>query len=114
MQMAHDRQGDVRIVRLSGRLDSVAALSAEIGFDAALGDMRPRIVLDLTRLDYISSAGLRMLLVIAKRIEQKQGGIALFGLLPDVREIFSVSGFDTIFAILPDSTAAIEAVRRIQ
>lgn len=114
MEIAHQQQDDVRIVKLAGRLDSAAALSLETGFAAALSDVPPRIAVDMSRLDYISSAGLRVLLVIAKKVQQAQGGVALCGLTPGVREVFSVSGFDTIFAILPDAAAAIAAVRRTQ
>jgi len=65
----------------------------------------------MSRLEYISSAGLRVLLVMAKKVQQAKGKVALFGLSPNVREVFSVSGFDTIFSIQPDSAAALAAVR---
>jgi anti-anti-sigma factor len=111
MEFAQEQAGDVVIVRLAGRLDSGAARSAEDGFNAALAGGTPRLAVDMTKLDYISSAGLRVLLVVAKKVQQAKGKVALFGLSPNVREVFSVSGFDTIFAIQPDSAAALAAVR---
>jgi anti-anti-sigma regulatory factor len=48
---------------------------------------------------------------MAKKVQQAKGKVALFGLSPNVREVFSVSGFDTIFSIQPDSAAALAAVR---
>jgi anti-anti-sigma factor len=111
MEFAQEQAGDVVIVRLTGRLDSGAAKSAEDGFNAALSGGTPHLAVDLTKLDYISSAGLRVLLVVAKKVQQAKGKVALFGLSPNVREVFSVSGFDTIFSIQPDSAAALAAVR---
>src|SRR6266542_2680092 len=69
------------------------------------------LAVDMSGLDYISSAGLRVLLVMAKKVQQAKGKVALFGLVPNVREVFSVSGFDTIFSIQPDSATAVAAVR---
>jgi len=111
MEFAQEQAGDVVIVRLAGRLDSGAARSAEDGFNALLTGYSPHLAVDMTKLDYISSAGLRVLLVVAKKVQQAKGKVALFGLSPNVREVFSVSGFDTIFAIQPDSAAALAAVR---
>jgi anti-anti-sigma factor len=111
MEFAQEQAGDVVIVRLAGRLDSGAARSAEDGFNGALTADSPHLAVDMTKLDYISSAGLRVLLVMAKKVQQAKGKVALFGLSPNVREVFSVSGFDTIFSIQPDSAAALAAVR---
>ena len=111
MEFAEEPAGDVTIVRLVGRLDSSAAPSAEERFARLLGGRTPHLALDLTGLDYISSAGLRVLLVVAKKVQQAAGRIVLFGLVPNVREVFAVSGFDKIFAIEGDAAAAIAAAR---
>lgn len=109
--MAREQDGEVAIVRLTGRFDSSAAAAAETGLNAALGDGAPHLAVDMTGLDYISSAGLRVLLVLAKKVQQAKGKVVLYGLRPNVREVFSVSGFDTIFSIQPDAAAALAAVR---
>jgi anti-anti-sigma factor len=111
MEIAREWDGDVVIARLGGRLDSSAAPDAEEGLLVALGGVPPRVAIDMTGLSYISSAGLRVLLVIAKKVQQQQGKVALFGLAPNVREVFTVSGFDTIFLIAADRAAALAAVR---
>jgi anti-anti-sigma factor len=111
MEFTQEQAGDVVIVKLAGRLDSGAARSAEDGFNTVLAGGTPRLAVDMSGLDYISSAGLRVLLVMAKKVQQAKGKVALFGLVPNVREVFSVSGFDTIFSIQPDSAAAVAAVR---
>jgi anti-anti-sigma factor len=111
MDISRARDGEVMIVRLSGRLDSSAAAAAEEGLLVALGGVPPRVAIDMTGLAYISSAGLRVLLVVAKKVQQQHGKVALFGLAPNVREVFTISGFDTIFAIAADTAAALAAVR---
>ena len=111
MEFAQQQSGDVLVVRLTGRLDSSAAPGAEQDFAGVLGDGAPHIAIDLSDLEYISSAGLRVLLIVAKKVQQAHGKIALCGLTPNVREIFAISGFDAIFSIQPDAAAAIAAVR---
>jgi anti-anti-sigma factor len=111
MEFAQEAAGDVTIVKLAGRLDSGAAQSAEDNFTRVLGAGMPRLVVDLSGLEYISSAGLRVLLVAAKKVQQAKGKMVLFGLVPNVREVFAVSGFDKIFAIQADADTAVAAVR---
>ena len=111
MEFAQEQSGDVMIVKLAGRLDSSAAQPAEENLTRALAGGAPHLAIDMSALQYISSAGLRVLLVVAKKVQQAKGKMVLFGLLPNVREVFSVSGFDKIFAIQSDADAAIAAVR---
>jgi anti-anti-sigma factor len=111
MEFAQEQAGEVAIVKLAGRLDSSAAQPAEESFAKMLGSGTPHLAVDLSRLDYISSAGLRVLLVVAKKVQLADGKMVLFGLLPNVREVFAVSGFDKIFAIQSDTAAAVAAVR---
>jgi anti-sigma B factor antagonist len=111
MEISQQRDGEVVIVRLSGRLDSSAAPDAEERLSTALSGVPPRVAIDMSDLAYISSAGLRVLLVLAKKVQQQKGKVALGGLSANVREVFTVSGFDTIFPIEADAAAAIAAVR---
>lgn len=114
MEIAQERDGDVVILKLSGRLDSGTARAVEDSFAAAHADPGAgpaRIVADLTALSYISSAGLRVLLLSAKRVKHAGGKLALFGLNASVREVFTISGFDQIFAIEPGRSAAIARVK---
>lgn len=111
MEFAQEQAGEVLIVRLAGRLDSSAAPNAEQTFAGVLLGGTPHLAIDLSNLEYISSAGLRVLLIVAKKVQQAQGKVALCGLTPNVREIFAISGFDAIFSIQADAAAAVAAVR---
>ena len=111
MEFAQERAGDIAIVTLSGRLDSSTAQPTEENLIDVLSGGARHLAIDLSKLEYISSAGLRLLLVIAKKVQQTKGKIVLFGLVSNVHEVFSISGFDKIFAIHSDQSTALAAVR---
>ena len=98
------------IHRLSGRLDTASSPAAEQAILQALRPEQSRIVLDMRNVDYVSSAGLRVVLLAAKQAKSAQGALALFGMQPGVREVFDISGFSRILSILPGEAEAIAQV----
>jgi anti-anti-sigma factor len=111
MEFAQEEAGGVTIARLAGRLDSGAAQPAEEAFTRLLAGGAAHLAIDLSKLAYISSAGLRVLLVVAKKVQQANGKLVLFGLVDNVREVFAISGFDKIFAIRAGAAEAVAAAR---
>jgi anti-anti-sigma factor len=111
MEIVIEHLESIALVRIKGRFYSSDTKSAEDGLAAALGIGVPHLAVDMTDLDYISSAGLRVLLKLAKQIQKAKGKVVLFGLRPHVREVFSISAFDRIFSIHADRAAAIAAMR---
>ena len=111
MEFMREQDGAVTLVRLIGRLDARSVDQAEETLLGALGGDPPRVALDMSEMSYISSAGLRVLLKLAKQVQQGRGRLTLFGLPPNVRHVFAVSGFDTILAIHPDRADAVAALR---
>jgi len=111
MEITTERVDDVVVVKAKGRFYSNDAQAVEAGLAEAIGSGALRLALDLTEMDYISSAGLRVLLKVAKQIQRAKGKVVLFGLRPHVREVFSISAFDRIFSIHVDRAAAIAAMR---
>ena len=111
MEFAQDRAGEVAIVRLAGRFDSSTAQSVEDNFAQLLGSGSLRLAIDMSRLEYISSAGLRVLLKIAKQIQRASGKLVLFGLNRNVREVFSITAFDRILSIQIDQATAVAALQ---
>ena len=69
-----------------------------------------QLVLDFAALDYISSAGLRLVLVLAKRLKQERGRLVLCAMQPHVHEVFDISGF---LAILDVQATRQEALARL-
>jgi len=97
MKITEQNQNGCRVIRVEGRLDTLTAPE----FDAA-GDRWTsggRQILDLSGLVYISSAGLRSLLLAQRRESQQGGTLVLAGPLGLVQEVLSVAGFDTLFEI---------------
>lgn len=91
---------------IAGKLDAVSAAEAETSIDGAIAGGATRLVLNLAGLEYISSAGLRVLLATAKKLSRQNGRIALCGLRQNVREVFEISGLMSIFQIAADEAAA--------
>lgn len=82
-------------LRLAGRLDAAQAAAAQAAFDQLHGSA----AIDMSGLDYISSAGLGVLLKTHKRLMAAGGGLRLVGVRTHIREIFGYAGFDQIFPI---------------
>jgi len=89
-------------------LDTTTAKTIEDRILAHIDSGERRLAIDLTGLEYISSAGLRVFLLAAKRLDSAQGRIALCALTEPVREVFDVAGFISIFAIYDSHQEALK------
>jgi len=99
MDIAEQEDGGVLVLSPSGRLDSNTAPVFETVLLGRIGDGHTRLVLDFGQLDYISSAGLRVLLMAAKRLKQTDGRLALCAVKAHIVEVFEISGFLSIFTV---------------
>jgi anti-anti-sigma factor len=110
MEIKEERQDGVVIVAPVGRIDSTTsgALDAHL---MRLGGGGPlRIVIDFTGVDYISSAGLRVMLSLAKRTRDSRGALALAALGDGVRQVFELAGFLPLFSVEPTRERAIQSI----
>jgi anti-anti-sigma factor len=96
----------VQQVTLKGRLDSLTSSGLEKSLQPLFEATGSRTLVDFSALSYVSSAGLRVILMAAKRAKQSQGKLVLCGLLPHVREVFEISGFLKILDVVDDRSAA--------
>lgn len=96
------------VVSVTGRMDAVSAPDFDTQVEERVDKGETSLVLDLSGLDYISSAGLRSMLTLAKKLKTKEGDLVLFGLQDVVNEVFEVSGFSTIFEIFGSVEEAME------
>jgi len=106
MEILEETTGNATILVPLSRVDSATAKAFEARVIAAVGAGAARIVIDFSRLDYISSAGLRVVLVGAKMTKAPRK-FALCGMKPQIREVFDVSGFSKILSIHPDRATAL-------
>lgn len=95
---------------ISGRLDSETARDFESTLTATLDRGVRALGLDLSGLDYVSSAGLRVLMLAAKRTKAEAVPFTLFGLQPQVAKVLEVSGFAKILPIAGDRDEALAAL----
>ena len=84
-------------ISLEGRLDTMTAPDLETQLTASLGGVE-NLVFDLSKLEYISSAGLRVLMIAQKGMSSK-GGVKVINASEDVKEIFDITGFSSILTV---------------
>jgi len=99
MTSNYETLGNVLIVSLQGKLNSSNAAQVEAEILQHISRGVNQLLLDLGELDYISSAGLRVVLVTAKRLKQSAGVLVLCGIQNPIREVFEISGFLNILNV---------------
>ena len=109
MVLRENMLGDIAVLEIVGRVDSTTAPSLGVRLTGILAD-RKALVLDLGQLEYISSAGFRVLLLAAKQADTTGHRLALFGMGPKVRQLFDLGGFLDFFVISASRDDAIAAV----
>jgi len=98
---------DVVILKMDGKLDAVSSVEVEKAFNEVISDGHKKIVINMSGVSYISSAGLRVLLVAAKNIREIDGKIIISSMINSVKKVFEISGFSTIFTIVENDEEAI-------
>ena len=98
----------VVVVAPSGQLDARAAPDFEKEVLKAVGEGKGDLVIDFSALDYVASAGLRVLIMAGKRAQTGGARLVLCALNPSVRQVFDVAGFTKLFPIHPQRGAALE------
>ena len=112
MAIKTERDGVTLIATAEERVDGVNAREFQNDLEAAVEETDRTVILDLQRLVYISSAGLRVILLTAKALQRQQASFAVCSLSESVREIFEISGFDQIIPVHGNVPDAIAALRR--
>lgn len=101
MEISEQKTDQCTIVSISGRLDTTNYNQLETKLMGLIDQHNDRILVECSKMDYISSSGLRILLMALKKITQVKGRFALCGLQENIQEIFEISGFTSIFEIHP-------------
>ena len=110
MELTTERHDGVLSARIVGRVDSTNAREFEEAIRTVIEDGDRAVILDFEKLVYISSAGLRAVLMTAKNLWKQDSTFALCSLSEVVREVFQVSGFDKIITIHPTREEALASV----
>lgn len=107
MEIREEQQDTVTVVAPIGRLDSTTSTALDERLASIVAGGARRIVVDFAQVEYISSAGLRVMLVLAKKLRDGRGALALCGMGDTVREVFSLAGFLPLFTIEASRPAAL-------
>lgn len=103
------KRGSAAVVIANGRLDSNSSAAFEEKLIKVI-DTEPAIVLDMSGFSYVSSAGLRVLLMAAKKCRATGRKLALSGLTANVHMVFDISGFLALFSIFHNVEDAVAAI----
>jgi len=99
MELSVKNEEKGTLVTVTGRMDAVSSPEFEKELARLIDEGNINFVIDLAGLDYISSSGLRSILVTAKKLKAKNGQILLASLQAVVKEVFEISGFSAIIPI---------------
>jgi len=91
--------GDLLVVSPAGRIDSNTSPALEAFLLERIDGGAARISVDFSGVTYISSAGLRVLLLAAKRTRAAKGSLTMHAMSPEIREVFEISGFLSILKV---------------
>lgn len=95
-----ETKGDTLVLRLNGRLDAVSSPSAESKVFEYINHGQHKLLFDFAGVDYLSSAGMRMLLSVSKKLKTLSGKVVLFAVIPNVMDVLKMSGFDHVLEIV--------------
>ena len=100
MNITITNEGNQVIARLTGRLDTAAAVEVAPDFQALAEQANQHIILDCSELAYISSSGLRLFLSLRKESAAKGGKLQVRSINADIRQVFMMTGFISLFEII--------------
>lgn len=106
MQISHETMPNARIITLVGRLDELATAEVERAFTESLNNESGGLIVDMAGVEYVSSSGLRVLLMLMKAMKNQQRALKLCNLSPFVAEVFEVSNFAAMFDVHDDLESA--------
>ena len=110
IQLDETKIGATLVVAPAGRLDSVSTPAFEAALQERIAAAPSALVLDLAAVPFVSSAALRVFLSASRRLGEAGGQLVFCGLADNVREVFAISGFDSIFTTHVDRAAALAAL----
>ncbi len=112
MKIGSERQGEVLIITLSGRLDGFGSQELEIELKRLIKDDTRAVVLDMAEVTYLSSAGIRIFLWLRKMMKDRDGSVAIASLQDFPRSVLEMGGFMAVVSLYPSRQEAVMQVSR--
>jgi anti-anti-sigma factor len=110
LEISEQRQGDVVVLGPVGRINNDTSPEFQNRLLGCVGLDGAAVLVDLSRVEYISSAGLRALMMASKQSKAVKGRLAVAGLTPVVKEIFTISRFSYVVTVYETATEALAAL----
>jgi anti-anti-sigma factor len=110
MEIHDERVGDTCVVTAKGRLDGGASSAFTDRIGGLITSRNPKLLIDFSGVDFVTSAGLRAVLVLVKKVKAAGGSFALCGVQDSVREVLDITGFTSMLSIHPARAEAIAAL----
>lgn len=99
MELVFSEKDGVNLIQIIGRLDASNYIEASAMLNEKLDKGIRIIIFDLSKLEYVSSSGLRVFLGVLKRLKLVEGDLILCDIQPKINEVFQISGFNSLFKI---------------
>ena len=103
-----EEKGDILVLRVVGRLDATSSPMLEKKIVALIDGGKTKLVVNFNGVEYLSSAGMRLLLSMTKKINSKNGKIVISGVSSDVLDVIKMAGFDRILQITRNEEEALK------
>ena len=106
--IVEESKGNALILRFTGRLDAISSPIAEKKIAEFIDAGKNNIVLNFEKIDYVSSAGMRLLLTSTKKMKAKNGKIVMSNIVPMVMDVIKMAGFDHILTMADNEENALK------
>jgi anti-anti-sigma factor len=110
MDIREEKHGNVCVLAPRGRLDVATSPELSERLDKLIGGSQPRLLVDFSDVEFVSSAGLRVILAMMKKIKAANGTFALCGLRAPVQEVLDITGFTPLIDVHRDVSTALAAM----
>ena len=112
METSETKINDVIMLGLKGKLDALTSPPLQEKLLGAIAGGEKHFAVDCAQLEYISSAGLRVLLLVTKQLRPVSGKMVLYGLKPHVKEVFDLAGFSAALPLFGSQTDALASFKK--
>lgn len=108
VEITEQQEGDILLLHIKGRLDAISSPTAEKKILDQITDGHHKLVLDFTDVDYLSSAGMRLLLRTTKKLKTVSGKLIVCSVTSNVMDVLKMSGFDHVIELSSTSEEALQ------
>jgi anti-sigma B factor antagonist len=112
MEIIHSLIDDIPVLTVSGKIDAVTSKDLENALAGLIDKNEVFLVIDMEKVEYLSSSGLRVLMASLNKLKKMQGDLLLAALQPFVKEVFSLTGAIRFFSIYPNHNEAIKSLQK--